>query len=417
MPMAVWATGAKTARCLRMEERVAADPLDADAWATLLSEAQQQTPAEYRPLFERCVQSFPSAAVCWHQWLETELRQRDFERVESLFERCLLRCPHIELWKIYLRYLKLEKRCGFKELESGLHMLLDAVGADVGSGPLWVEWVGLLRDAVEPGSLPQSKAVTDARDAFRLALKQPAVGLEALWKEYEAWEGTQSREQAKTMLAEIADDALVARRVAKERKALVDRLSLRRMPRPPRGTPAELGQLRAWRALWEYEASNPQRLDPVQLQTRMQFTFNQALMVCWFTPQVRPPCARARIRPCLSFAAPCCLLLPSPPLPSSLTLLPYPPPLPSSTRPDVNASGVARGGVVDAVQGPRAIGPLLLPTGSRGAPFTRGTHPRVRAPRGGTRASLRRHRIARGTCSDGPLASRIHSSPAVEPKD
>ena len=326
MPTAVWATGAKTARCLRMEERVAADPLDADAWATLLSEAQQQTPAEYRPLFERCVQSFPSAAVCWHQWLETELRQRDFERVESLFERCLLRCPHIELWKIYLRYLKLEKRCGFKELESGLHMLLDAVGADVGSGPLWVEWVGLLRDAVEPGSLPQSKAVTDARDAFRLALKQPAVGLEALWKEYEAWEGTQSREQAKTMLAEIADDALVARRVAKERKALVDRLSLRRMPRPPRGTPAELGQLRAWRALWEYEASNPQRLDPIQLQTRMQFTFNQALMVCWFTPQVRPPCARARVRPCLSFAAPCCLLPYPPPLPSSsLTLLPYPP--------------------------------------------------------------------------------------------
>ena len=127
------------------------------------------------------------------------------------------------------------------------------------------------------------------------------------------------------MLAEIADDALVARRVAKERKALVDRLSLRRMPRPPRGTPAELGQLRAWRALWEYEASNPQRLDPVQLQTRMQFTFNQALMVCWFTPQVRPPCARARVRPCLSFAAPCCLLPYPPPLPSSLTLLPYPP--------------------------------------------------------------------------------------------
>ena len=336
MPTAVWATGAKTARCLRMEERVAADPLDADAWATLLSEAQQQTPAEYRPLFERCVQSFPSAAVCWHQWLETELRQRDFERVESLFERCLLRCPHIELWKIYLRYLKLEKRCGFKELESGLHMLLDAVGADVGSGPLWVEWVGLLRDAVEPGSLPQSKAVTDARDAFRLALKQPAVGLEALWKEYEAWEGTQSREQAKAMLAEIADDALVARRVAKERKALVDRLSLRRMPRPPRGTPAELGQLRAWRALWEYEASNPQRLDPIQLQTRMQFTFNQALMVCWFTPQVRPQHAHARTRPRPPLPLLCCLLLP-PATSYCLLLPPAASSLPSLTRPDVNA--------------------------------------------------------------------------------
>ena len=35
-----------------------------------------------------------------------------------------------------------------------------------------------------------------------------------------------------------------------------------------------------------YEAANPQRLPPAQLQSRMMFTFNQALMVCWLTPQV-----------------------------------------------------------------------------------------------------------------------------------
>ena len=269
-----------------MEQRIAANPLDSDAWAMLLGEVQQQTPAEYRPLFERCVEVFPSAAICWYQYIETEMRARELQCVEALFERCLLQCPHIELWSLYLRYLKVEKRCDAKEVLQAYTLLLEAIGADVSAGPLWIEYVGLLRDAVEPGSHAHSAAVTAARDAYRRALVQPAVGLEGLWKEYEIWEAAQSREAAKAVLTEVADGALVARRVARERKALIDHLALRQMPRQPRGVPAEAAQLGAWRQLFEYEGANHQRLEPGQLQARMQFTFYQALMVCWFTPQV-----------------------------------------------------------------------------------------------------------------------------------
>ena len=41
-----WSTGPKTARSVRMEERVTADPLDADAWVVLLAEAAEQSPAD-----------------------------------------------------------------------------------------------------------------------------------------------------------------------------------------------------------------------------------------------------------------------------------------------------------------------------------------------------------------------------------
>ena len=139
--------------------------------------------------------------------------------------------------------------------------------------------------------MPTAASVTAVREVYQRALVQPAIGLEALWKEYEAWEAVQSRDNAKAVLAEVADEALVARRVARERKVLVDQLELKMMPRRPRGTQRESTQLRAWRALWEYEASNPQRLPPDELQGRMRYTFNQALMVSWFTPQVRA-CAR-----------------------------------------------------------------------------------------------------------------------------
>ena len=61
-----WSTNAKTARGVRMEERVIANPLDADAWVVLLAEAAEQKAADYRPLFERCVTHFPSAACVWY---------------------------------------------------------------------------------------------------------------------------------------------------------------------------------------------------------------------------------------------------------------------------------------------------------------------------------------------------------------
>ena len=232
-----------------MEERVAADPLDADAWVVLLAEACDKTAIDYRPLFERCVTHFPSAACVWYQWLEAELRTRQMEVMESIFERCLLQCPHVELWRLYLRFLRTEKRSTAKELQSAYELLLEAVGTDVratgwptptlcsrrrallpswhmrargwlrrrrspgtarahtqvGSGGLWIEYVALLKAQVEPGMMPMSGAVTNCRDAFQRALVQPAAGLEALWTEYEAWEGVQSGGNAKAMLVEITD--------------------------------------------------------------------------------------------------------------------------------------------------------------------------------------------------------------------
>ena len=289
---ASWSSAAKTARCVRMEQRVQRDPLDADAWVVLLGEACMQSPADFRPLFERCVEHFPSAACVWYQWLEAELRCRDLAAMEALFERCLLTCPHVELWRLYLRYQRGEKRCEAKELQQTYELLLEAVGADVTSGKLWAEHVDMLKEAVEPGMMPMSGPVQACREGFQRCLLQPAVGLVALWKEYEQWETLQSGPQAKQILSDIADRALVAQRVAKERQVLVEPLRLNRMPRVPRGAASEVAELRAWRAFWTYEASNPQRLPPAQLQARMQFTFNQALMVLWFTPQVWHEAAR-----------------------------------------------------------------------------------------------------------------------------
>ena len=95
--------------------------------------------------------------------------------MEGIFEQCLLRCPHVELWRLYLQYLRQEKRCQSKEVQQAFELLLEAVGPDVGSGPLWIEYVTMLRDQVEPGMMAMSNPVTAARDAFQRALVQHRV--------------------------------------------------------------------------------------------------------------------------------------------------------------------------------------------------------------------------------------------------
>ena len=103
MALAMLPTWQKSHRYLRMEERVAGNPLDSEAWTMMLAEAQLQSPDDYRPVFEACVKHFPEAGSCWKQWVELEFRVGDLSNIDTLFERSLLRCPHLGLWKLYLR--------------------------------------------------------------------------------------------------------------------------------------------------------------------------------------------------------------------------------------------------------------------------------------------------------------------------
>ena len=88
-----------------LEARVAGDVYDADAWGALLSETAQREPSVFRPVFERCVATYPSSPGVWRQWIDAELRNGQLQPAEELFGRCLLTVPYLELWQLYLVYL------------------------------------------------------------------------------------------------------------------------------------------------------------------------------------------------------------------------------------------------------------------------------------------------------------------------
>ena len=165
MAAAVVLAWQKSKRYTCMEERVAANPLDAEAWTLMIGEAQQQSPNDYRDVFEECLKHFPDSGYCWRLWIEAEIRAGDLQQVEKIFERCLIRCPHLQLWMLYLRYLKFEKQTPAADLTQAIQVLLQAVGDDVGSGPIWIDYIMLCRNEVEPGMMQQGMQAVNVHSA------------------------------------------------------------------------------------------------------------------------------------------------------------------------------------------------------------------------------------------------------------
>ena len=262
-----------------LEARVAGDVYDADAWGALLSETSQREPSVFRPVFERCVATYPSSPGVWRQWIDAELRNGQLQPAEELFGRCLLTVPYLELWQLYLVYLG-QKGAPAQEMQQAYELLFEAVGADANAGAVWLEYIGKLQAAVAPGTPASSATVAATRRAFRAALVQPVGGLENIWKTYEDWLNQISPDTAKQELSDWTEKAAVARRVGRERKTLRRALRLDDFARPPRGAPSEAAQLDAYRKIWRYEATNPQRLDAAPLQKRM---------VRIDRPRTRPP--------------------------------------------------------------------------------------------------------------------------------
>jgi cleavage stimulation factor subunit 3 len=42
----------------------------------------------------------------WTRWAEQEMAAGNIAALKSIFSRCLLDCPHVALWFVYIRFIK-----------------------------------------------------------------------------------------------------------------------------------------------------------------------------------------------------------------------------------------------------------------------------------------------------------------------
>lgn len=274
----------------RTQKQAERSPYDLEAWSILLREAQTKHISEVRSLYEHLITIFPSASRYWRIYIEHEMKCRNFEKVEKLFQRCLMKILNIELWKLYLAYVKETKASlpTYKEkMAQAYDFALDKIGMDIHAYSIWNDYVNFLKGVEAIGSYAENQKISAVRKVYQRGIINPMTGMETFWKDYIAFEQAINPIIAEKMSIERSRDYMNARRVAKELEVQIRGINRNAPSVPPNGTPEEKKQVELWQKFIAWEKSNPLRTEDTALLTkRVVFALEQCLLCLGHHPDI-----------------------------------------------------------------------------------------------------------------------------------
>ncbi|XP_072164826.1 cleavage stimulation factor subunit 3-like [Diadema setosum] len=274
----------------KAQRKIEVYSFDTDAWNILLREAQNQPVEKARTLYELLVSTFTNSGRYWKTYVEQEMKSKNYERVEKLFQRCLMKVMNIDLWKCYLSYVKETKGSlsSYREkMAQAYDFALDKMGMDIFSYPIWNDYIQFLKGVEAVGSYAENQRITAVRRVFQRGIVNPMSNIEALWKDYNNYENGINPMIAKKMVEDRSRDYMNARRVAKEYEAITKGLNRNTPSVPPTGTAEEARQIELWKKYVNWEKQNPLRTEDQMLITkRVMFAYEQCLLCLGHHPDV-----------------------------------------------------------------------------------------------------------------------------------
>ncbi|WOK95921.1 cleavage stimulation factor subunit 77 [Canna indica] len=266
------------------------DMYNFEAAEILVNEAQLLPIAEAAPIYEQLLCTFPTAAKYWKQYVEAHMAVNNDEVTKQIFSRCLLNCLHISLWRCYINFIRKvnEKKGheGLEETRKAFDFMLNYVGYDVASGPVWLDYISFLKSLPASTSQEESHRMTSVRKVYQRAIVTPTHHVEQLWKDYEQFENSVSRTLAKGLISEYQPKFNSAKAVYRERKKFLDEIDWNTLAVPPTGSYKEEQQCMAWKRLLIFEKGNPQRVDSASANRRITFSYEQCLMYLYHYPDI-----------------------------------------------------------------------------------------------------------------------------------
>uniref|UniRef100_A0A1B6CGC0 Cleavage stimulation factor subunit 3 n=1 Tax=Clastoptera arizonana TaxID=38151 RepID=A0A1B6CGC0_9HEMI len=274
----------------RSQQAIDENKWDIEAWGVLIREAQSRWINDVRPFFEQLVATYPSTGRYWKIYIEQEMKGRNFEKVEKLFQRCLMKVLNIELWKLYLAYVKETKAAlpTYKEkMAQAYDFALEKIGMDIQSYSIWNDYVNFLKSVEAVGSYAENQKICAVRKVYQRGVVNPMVSIETFWKDYMSFEQGINPIIAEKMGMERSRDYMNARRVGKEFEAITRGLNKNIPSVPPTGHPEEIKQVELWKKYIAWEKSNPLRSEDTALVTRrVMFAFEQCLLCVGHHPDI-----------------------------------------------------------------------------------------------------------------------------------
>ncbi|KAJ8340587.1 hypothetical protein SKAU_G00352200 [Synaphobranchus kaupii] len=254
----------------KAEKKLEENPYDLDAWSILIREAQNQPIDKARKTYERLVAQFPSSGRFWKLYIEAEIKAKNYDKVEKLFQRCLMKVLHIDLWKCYLSYVRETKGKlpSYKEkMAQAYDFALDKIGMEIMSYQIWVDYINFLKGVEAVGSYAENQRITAVRRVYQRGCVNPMINIEQLWRDYSKYEEGINVHLAKKM---IEDRSRGLHECQESGKGVRD-----------------AQQVDMWKKYIQWEKSNPLRTEDQTLITkRVMFAYEQCLLVLGHHPDV-----------------------------------------------------------------------------------------------------------------------------------
>ncbi len=127
-----------------------------------------------------------------------ELKENNFTAAENIFGRSLMTVLNVELWSVYLNYIRRRNDLtndtngtARATISQAYEFVLNTIGVDKDSGRIWQEYIQFIRSApgmIGGSSWQDQQKMDQLRKAYQRAVTVPMSALNGLWKEYDAFE-------------------------------------------------------------------------------------------------------------------------------------------------------------------------------------------------------------------------------------
>ena len=295
-------------RELELEDLVKQDPFNTEAWEELAGIViQEKVPQKVRSVLERLLQLFPLSSSYWVRYAELEEEFGQTENVQNILRRSLKSSYSVDIWEFYLSWLSRTKmkdqNLNPTELAEARSVISQAfeeavdplnIGWSMEAYTIWKMYINFLKEMPEEDIYHKTQKLDAIRKAYSEALGIPIRGLETLWKEYQAYEISNSEQIAKQQLDKIERNIYKnASENLKEREdywrpLLANSTSPQRnlsLPTQP-SSYNNFNNIDLWNKMLSYEKGNPQNLDPVKFKIRVRLAYRHALKTLWFHPDI-----------------------------------------------------------------------------------------------------------------------------------
>jgi cleavage stimulation factor subunit 3 len=134
----------------------------------------------------------------WVAYAHMELQNSEFFQLEQIFNNALLSVPNVQLWSVYLDYIRRRNNLttdadgsARRIINAAYEFALQKVGIDKDSANIWQDYVQFIRTG--PGTVggtnwQDQQKVDTLRKVYQRAICVPTQVVNILWKEYDQFE-------------------------------------------------------------------------------------------------------------------------------------------------------------------------------------------------------------------------------------